>query len=360
MTISPSRLPGAAARRLALALMVLVVLAGGALTLAADPARSAGTVTCAVIEAGEAGTKGDLLDIYDSRFGTIIVRDGDEIDVLGFNNPREPVTCLNGPATVTNIDGIRYTGTGAAAHLFIDQSADFAQSGTGGVFGPGRTPERGGGAEIEIYVNGESPGVTYFGLDDQGDQIDIGNLPPRTTFSTGINGNFGEDGRRPDIDVYISGDRTETEIRVLPRGGDDLVRGTVSYGRFDPLTILRFRVAGAAGNDRIIGSPGRDLLVAGNGSDRIRAGGGRDDVKLGAGHDRGYGGPGPDRVEIYTNEVGPPNDTAADLLDGGAGNDRLYSVLNGFADTVRCGSGKDSAAVDFVDRRRGCERKQVL
>jgi hypothetical protein len=43
------------------------------------------------------------------------------------------------------------------------------------------------------------------------------------------------------------------------------------------------------------------------------------------------------------------------LIDGGAGAD-IIDAVDGRADRVRCGSGRDRVRADKFDRLRGCER----
>lgn len=97
------------------------------------------------------------------------------------------------------------------------------------------------------------------------------------------------------------------------------LRGTA---RSETLTALNGgqKVIGGAGNDRLRGGPGWDCLYGERGNDRIS------------------GGPGYDR------------------LYGAAGDDRL-SAADGERDVVSCGSGRDYAVVDAVDRvGSDCER----
>jgi Ca2+-binding RTX toxin-like protein len=75
---------------------------------------------------------------------------------------------------------------------------------------------------------------------------------------------------------------------------------------------------GGNGNDRLYGGANDDSLDAGRGNDLIVTGGGRNDV------------------------------------NGGAGNDVIYST-NHRTDTVRCGSGHDTAYADRKDKLSGCE-----
>ena len=125
-------------------------------------------------------------------------------------------------------------------------------------------------------------------------------------------------------------------LLILGRGGDDILVG--SYGSDhiegeDGNDALR----GAAGDDRLFGRTGADILLGDDGDDTLEGGRGRDRIDGGAGGDRLTGG------------------FDADTLRGGGGRDRIVSV-DGAADRVDCGAGRDSAIVDRRDRVRNCER----
>lgn len=85
-----------------------------------------------------------------------------------------------------------------------------------------------------------------------------------------------------------------------------------------------------------VGDRAADILKGSKRADQLRGKGGDDSLTGGAGNDRLYGGPG------------------IDELSGGAGRDRLYAV-DGEADTVNCGPGKDIAYIDPGDAAGGCE-----
>jgi Ca2+-binding RTX toxin-like protein len=85
---------------------------------------------------------------------------------------------------------------------------------------------------------------------------------------------------------------------------------------------------GGAFGDLIVGLAGNDRLRGGAGADCLFGGGGRDHLDGGAG---------------------------VDTYDAGDGRDTLVAV-DGRAERVDCGSGRDTARVDRVDRVTGCER----
>jgi RTX calcium-binding nonapeptide repeat (4 copies)/Divergent InlB B-repeat domain len=103
---------------------------------------------------------------------------------------------------------------------------------------------------------------------------------------------------------------------------------------------------GTRRRDLLDGGPGGERLVGGAGNDRLRGMDGDDCLEGGAGNDRLEGGNGNDRLS-----GGMGNDS----IDGGPGNDAVFA-REGRRDTVRCGSGRDSARVDRIDTVSGCEQ----
>jgi len=85
---------------------------------------------------------------------------------------------------------------------------------------------------------------------------------------------------------------------------------------------------GNGGNDRLKGLAGRDCLEGGSGNDTLNGG---------AGNDKLYG------------------DRGRNRYDAGTGNDFIDAV-NGIAETINCGPGRDTARLDQRDRAVGCER----
>lgn len=121
-------------------------------------------------------------------------------------------------------------------------------------------------------------------------------------------------------------ERPANEPAAEPEGGvtlmAELVAALQQDQHWDAMLI------GGAGDDRLVGSDERDLIMGGDG----------DDVLLGGlGGDRLIGGNGNDLLD-----GGPAQEGVVDLLDGGAGDDRL--MLN--ASTVALGgAGADSFIV---------------
>jgi Ca2+-binding RTX toxin-like protein len=87
--------------------------------------------------------------------------------------------------------------------------------------------------------------------------------------------------------------------------------------------------SGAAGDDVIVGGSGRDIVDESAGRDQIFTDSGDDKVTLKRG---------------------------GATVETGAGDDVIVA-FNGRRDTVVCGSGRDIAYVDRVDRVKGCEKR---
>lgn len=98
------------------------------------------------------------------------------------------------------------------------------------------------------------------------------------------------------------------------------------------------RLAGTAGSDLIAGLEGDDVLSGGPGADCLYGDEDDDQVLGEGGNDVLVGGEG------------------VDMIDGGPGND-VVAARDGFADVVRCGSGRDTVEADPADRLVGCERR---
>ncbi len=83
-------------------------------------------------------------------------------------------------------------------------------------------------------------------------------------------------------------------------------------------------LVGGAGNDTIEGGDGDDTLEGGDGNDTLNGGNGNDSLYTGAGNNSVYGGDGDDFVSIDS-----PDAASSNLVDGGAGTDRLLLSLWG-------------------------------
>ncbi len=121
------------------------------------------------------------------------------------------------------------------------------------------------------------------------------------------------------------------------RGGDgaDFVKGDAG----------KDQLRGNGGTDRLAGDKGRDVIAGGLDADVIAAGSGNDRASGGGGDDIIGGGRKKDRLA---------GGAGVDQLFGGAGRDAINAV-DGVADVVDCGGGRDSARVDSVDQVSNCE-----
>ena len=141
----------------------------------------------------------------------------------------------------------------------------------------------------------------------------------------------------------------------------------VIFGRSDSAT----KIVGTSADDSLVGSRNGQQILAGAGNDMVRAHGGNDVAKGGAGDDilsmstgddRAFGGNGDDTLigaagdDFLYGEDGDDllafglGGTGADLLDGGAGNDRflVYGSETGAGDKLLGGEGLKDVLV-FLD-----------
>ena len=146
-------------------------------------------------------------------------------------------------------------------------------------------------------------------------------------------------GHNPDDDVVLAGEGNDTVMggvgndTIWGNDGDDYLDGEGG----DDL------IKGEGGNDTLIGGAGNDSLIGGDGSSSIDGGDGDDfiDTRLDTNlplPDRGYPG-------LFPGD-GDPLD-ARDTIDGGAGNDTVYSGDD--ADLINLGSGDNWADGGFDD-----------
>jgi Ca2+-binding RTX toxin-like protein len=109
------------------------------------------------------------------------------------------------------------------------------------------------------------------------------------------------------------------------------------------------RVAGAAGNDRLGATRfvGGVVLLGDAGDDRLAGNVAADSLFGGKDDDQLFGAEGDDRLD---------GGRGRDGYSGGPGRDRILA-RDGFTDTIRCGSGRDTVTADRRDRvARDCER----
>ncbi|MDP1849791.1 MAG: hypothetical protein Q8K79_18540 [Solirubrobacteraceae bacterium] len=146
-------------------------------------------------------------------------------------------------------------------------------------------------------------------------------------------------------DVIVGSRAADT---IDGRGGSDTIcagRGNDTVRGSSGNDVLR----GGAGHDRLRGDSGNDRLLGGSGNDVLRGGSGRDRLSGNAGRDRADGGAGNDHLD-ETGFRGIGNDR----LRGDAGHDTIRSN-DSTRDSIDCGSGRDSAAIDHADGPRRCE-----
>ncbi len=109
------------------------------------------------------------------------------------------------------------------------------------------------------------------------------------------------------------------------------------------------RIWGGLGADQSWGEDGNDLMGGAHGDDKQWGGAGNDTIYAARGRDETWGEDGDDQLWAMARaDVHGPNDTAADVLHGGNGND-TFRVRDGEADTVDCGPGIDTVYADFKD-----------
>jgi hypothetical protein len=123
---------------------------------------------------------------------------------------------------------------------------------------------------------------------------------------------------------------TSRADRIIADRGPAIVRGRAGNDRLGTTRDTGgVRLLGDSGNDRLAGNIGPDTLSGGSGNDLVLGAEGDDLIDGGRGRDR---------------------------LSAGKGADRI-GARDGFGDTVRCGSGRDTVTADRIDRvARDCER----
>lgn len=126
-------------------------------------------------------------------------------------------------------------------------------------------------------------------------------------------------------------------------GGDDWLDGG-----FEKLTI-------ADGSDTLYGNLGNDTLAGRYGSDKLYGGGGNDVLCAGPGNDQLSGGSGQDTllggcaITLFPPLTYEPG-TGGDTYTANDGDDTIQAGGDdGIKDTVSCGAGVDTAAVDSID-----------
>jgi RTX calcium-binding nonapeptide repeat (4 copies) len=114
-------------------------------------------------------------------------------------------------------------------------------------------------------------------------------------------------------------------------------------------------VDGLGGDDCLLGDPGDDVLRGGPGSDDVRGMPGDDETVGGTGDDSVTGGSGDDTLSGGRGADRLSGGSGDDSYSAGAGNDTIDS-RDGVAETIGCGSGRDSVRADRRDHVVRCER----
>lgn len=289
---------------------------------------------CEYVEAGPPGPKGNRLLVVGVGEPQLL-RSGDALVVRN-----GPLGC--GRTRVDSVDRVVIKAEGSS--VAVDES--------GGRFGPGATPER-GGSEIEIYVRAAEIFSLHRGPRDSVTRIEMG-----ANDTVAFNLNPAADGPRRDRDLSVSLSKDELRrIKVFAEEGDDLIDARRLTGIPDNHIGFPFiRLHGGLGRDAILGGPEAEELYDGPGSDLIRGAGGEDQIRLGTGSDTIYGGIGGDGL-VYTSPLGAAGGRrdAADRLFAGPGADVIQDD-NGYPDVIRCGPGNDLLDAHGRDRGRDCEK----
>jgi Ca2+-binding RTX toxin-like protein len=151
------------------------------------------------------------------------------------------------------------------------------------------------------------------------------------------------------------GDRLSGFEAATGGAGDDVLVGTAAIDRLDG-AAGRDRVVGGPGDDDVRGGEGRDVVLGGAGRDNVEGGGGADGLAGGGARDRVAGGGGDDRIRGGDGPDRLLGGEGVDVVEGGAGADHLFGSDDYVRDVLRCGTGRDVAALTRGDRARACER----
>jgi Ca2+-binding RTX toxin-like protein len=184
--------------------------------------------------------------------------------------------------------------------------------------------------------------------------------------------------------IVFSSDRGGQGLFITPASGGSVTRLTTdatdpNWGKVPPVTPpagpcpisgtnaaetlngtkAGDTICGLGGNDILNGLQGNDVIRGGTGNDSLSGSEGNDSLKGEAGSDKLQGGLGNDKLDGGTGNDKLSGGPGKNSYSGGAGNDTINSA-NGKAETVKCGSGKDSAKADRRDKLSGCEKVKRL
>jgi hypothetical protein len=276
---------------------------------ASSPAVAISPPACAYVEGGAPGPAGNELKIAEPEFGSVRVRrSGSEIQAIDTlaGSEGEIRTCTGPPATVDNIDVVHVTVTG-------DQGTDYTffwLDESGGMLGPGASPETDGQSEIEVQLEPTSESVALYvkliGRPEPDQQL-IENQ--QRTLVADLNGM--DPSRDPELTVPDA-----SFLDIYAGAGDDTV--LIPNGQ---AFLEHSSIKGQAGQDVLAGN-GVDI-AGGPGNDVIRGGWFGEFFHGDSGRDRIYGGRGPDHLGGNRGNDYVHGGPGADVLRGGSGKDKL-------------------------------------
>ncbi len=285
------------------------------------PAPASAGISCEYVAAGPDGPGGNRLEIEVTRFEEVVALlpgTGSNIRVMDDQRARN-LACEGGKPTMTNLDRIDFTARGSAtgSSLYIAEAPKF---------GPGATPAEAGGKGISFVAKG--PALSFgVGGTEGTDFIQMG-MSGKATALDFFPDQFADGAPGNQVDAKIFAKFVNVLVKAGP--GGDVVQGSrFAYWNASmdgPLTTPT-SIYGEAGSDELIGGNYMDYVDGGPGLDSISGSGGADQLFGGGGIDTFSGGPGRDEID----------------------------AIDGKAERIKCGSGRDLAHMDLKDSDFGCE-----
>jgi len=228
-------------------------------------APAGASITCGYRAESPAGPQGNVLVIHGGEIEDLaaVARRGERVRVTD-DQTGQPITCSGPPATVHNVDRIRFFADADGAGVFVSQA--------GGLLAPGASPEP-SADEIEIVfvLNTGLPGNLGVSGTRSADHIRL----RHNIGGVGISLNQQEDN---DAEIQLPRKIVSVLLRT-GRGADRVV--TQEFTRYDP----SLSVYSGPGNDRVVGGAMPDFIFGRAGRDYISAGGGADEVDCGPARD---------------------------------------------------------------------------
>jgi hypothetical protein len=243
------------------------------------PTSASAAVTCSF----DSGT-GVLTVAVTNGTPTVAIRDAAspslDIQVDDASDFSTPLSCTNGPPTLSTTSSIMIDETGSSQGTTA--RLDFAN----GRLSPGTGDTETGTAEIEISYSADTTGNDQFqinGPTESADQhFDFGAV------GGSVQGNLNND---DDIDDVTLNSAVDT-VNIQPGTGNDTITtdGSAPGGFTGTAPLAGARVLGSAGNDTfhaggLAGSDNRLLEALTSGNDTMTGGPGNDSMGLGAGND---------------------------------------------------------------------------